>query len=72
MLPLEAKTRKGDKYFAEGKVHEVKKEWDAALDCYQKALQEDPAEMVYQIARDRTRFQAAQGHVELGLSLIHI
>ena len=67
MLPLEAKTRKGDKYFAEGKVHEVKKEWDAALDCYQKALQEDPAEMVYQIARDRTRFQAAQGHVELGL-----
>ena len=26
MLPLEAKTRKGDKYLAEGRAHEEKKE----------------------------------------------
>jgi general secretion pathway protein D len=66
MLPLDAKTRKGDRFYAEGKIHEVKLEWDAALDSYQKALQEDPAEMVYQMACDRARFQASQTHVDLG------
>ena len=38
MLPLEAKTKKGDKFLAEGRVHEQKKEWDAALEAYDKAL----------------------------------
>ena len=31
MLPLEARTRKGDKFLSEGRSHEAKKEWDAAL-----------------------------------------
>jgi general secretion pathway protein D len=64
MLPLEAKTRKGDKFYAEAKLHESKKEWDAALDGYRKALEEDPSDILYQMACDRARFQAAQMHVD--------
>ena len=69
VLPLEAKSKQGDKYLAEGRVHEAKKEWDAALECYQRALAEDPAEMVYQMAVDKTKFQDAQMHVERGLRI---
>ena len=69
MLPLEAKTKKGDKYLAEGRAHELKKEWDAALEDYEKALSEDPAEIVYQMASTKARFQAAQSHVDKGLKL---
>jgi general secretion pathway protein D len=68
-LPLDAKTRKGDKYLAEGRVHEAKKEWDAALEEYEKALSEDPAELVYQMAVEKTRFQAGQVHIDNGLKL---
>jgi len=67
--PLQAKTKKGDKYLSEGQIHEAKKEWDAALDCYEKALSEDPAELVYQMAADRGRFHASQSHVERGLTI---
>ena len=69
MLPLEAKTKKGDKYLAEGRVHEQKKEWDAALEAYDKALSEDPADIVYQMASTKVRFQAAQSHIDKGLKL---
>src|ERR1017187_3014489 len=64
---LQATTKKGDKYLAEGRVSENKKQWDAALESYEKALSEDPAEMVYQMAAEKARFQAAQGHVDKGL-----
>ena len=69
MLPLEAKTKKGDKFLAEGRVHEQKKEWDAALEAYDKALSEDPADIVYQMASTKARFQAAQSHIDKGLKL---
>jgi general secretion pathway protein D len=69
MAPLEAKTRKGDKYLADGRIAEVKKDWDAALEQYRKALAEDPAEIVYQMAVDKARFQAAQAHVDQGLKI---
>ena len=66
---LEAHTRKGDRFLAEGRVHEDKKEWDAALDDYEKALSEDPGDAVYQMAAQKARFQAAQAHVENGLTI---
>jgi general secretion pathway protein D len=69
VVPLEAKTRKGDKFLAQGRAFETKREWDAALESYEKALSEDPGEMVYQMAAEKARFQAAQNHVNLGLSL---
>jgi general secretion pathway protein D len=64
MMPLEAKTRKGDKFYAEGKLREGKKDWDAALEDYRKALEEDPSDILYQMACDRARFQASQMHVD--------
>jgi general secretion pathway protein D len=66
VIPLEAGTRKGDKFFAEGKLHENKKEWDAALESYRKAFEEDPSSILYQMGCDRARFQAAQMHVDIG------
>jgi general secretion pathway protein D len=69
LAPLEARTKKGDKFLAEGRIHEQKKEWDAALADYRKALAEDPAEMVYQIATDKARFQDGQYHVDQGLKI---
>ena len=69
LAPLEAKTRKGDKYLAEGRIAEGKKDWDTALASYEKALSEDPAELTYQMAAEKARFQCAQVHVDKGLRL---
>src|SRR3954452_11663929 len=69
MLPLEARTRKGDKYLTEGRLHEQKKEWDAALELYEKALSEDPADILYQMAATKIHFQAGQFHIDKGLKL---
>jgi general secretion pathway protein D len=69
MAPLEAKTRKGDKFLVEGRVYETKRDWDAALASYEKALSEDPAEILYRMAVDKTRFQAAQAHVDNGIRI---
>ena len=67
--PVEARTRKGDKYLALGRSHEAKKEWDEALDNYEKAFAEDPSDVVYQMAADKCRFQAAQSHIDKGLRI---
>jgi general secretion pathway protein D len=69
MLPLEARTKKGDKFLAQGRLHEQKKEWDDALDNYEKALSEDPADIVYQMASTKIHFQAAQSHIDKGMKL---
>ena len=66
-LPLEARTKKGDKFLTEGRLHEQKKEWDAALEAYDKALSEDPADIQYQMAATKIHFQAAQSHIDKGL-----
>ena len=68
-LPLEARTKKGDKFLTEGRLHEQKKEWDAALEAYDKALSEDPADILYQMAATKIHFQAAQSHIDKGLKL---
>src|ERR1039457_3420868 len=68
-LPLEARTKKGDKFLTEGRLHEQKKEWDAALEAYEKALSEDPADIVYVMASTKIHFQAAQSHIDKGLKL---
>jgi len=67
--PVAARTRKGDKYFAQGKEQEVRKEWDKALEFFQKALAEDPADVRYQLNVNRMIFQASQAHVEKGRKL---
>jgi general secretion pathway protein D len=65
-MPLQARTRQGDKDFAQGRAFEEKKEWDKALDAYRKALAADPSDLQYQMATQKARFQASQLHVENG------
>ena len=69
VIPLEAKTRKGDKFLAQGRVAETKKDWDAALDFFEKALSEDPAEVVYQMSVQKARFEASAMHLDAGLKM---
>src|SRR5258707_445647 len=69
VAPLQARTRKGDKFLSDGRSHEQKKEWDAALESYGKALSEDPADLVYQMAEQKCRFQTAQAHIDKGLKV---
>src|ERR1039458_1943812 len=66
-VPLEARTKKGDKYLATGRASEARKDWDGALESYEQALSEDPSEVVYQMSAQKARFQAAQAHVDRGL-----
>lgn len=68
-LALPAKSKKGDKLLEEGRRAEQLKDWDKALDLYEKALQIDPSNSFYDIAVRRTRFQATQKHVDAGKKL---
>jgi len=63
--PLEAaRPAKGSLPYAEGRVLEQQKKWDAALEQYEKAFAEDPGNLVYQIAVYRARFAAEQARTE--------
>jgi general secretion pathway protein D len=66
---LEGRTRKGDRLLAQGKAAETRKEWDRALELYEQALSEDPADPAYQLGTDRVRFQAGQFHIDQGQKL---
>ena len=68
-VPAAARTRKGDKFLAQGKDREARKDWDGALDFYNKALAEDPSDTGYQLEVHQSRFQASQAHVAQGLKL---
>ncbi|HOQ44718.1 MAG TPA: cohesin domain-containing protein [Bryobacteraceae bacterium] len=66
---IDARTKKGDKFFNEGRKAEQSKQWDKALELYENALAEDPNDVGYQMAVRRVRFQAAQAHVQEGQKL---
>lgn len=67
--PLEARNRKGDRLYKQGRVAEQNKQWDAALELYEQAQSADPADPAYRMAADRVRFQASQAHLDTGLRL---
>jgi len=69
LAPIQAQTKKGDKFLAEARLHEARKEWDAAVESYGKALAEDPTDPLYQVALDKARIQAGNAHVENGLKI---
>jgi len=69
LSPLDARTRKGDKLMEQGRAAEVRRQYDQALDLYEQALSQDPADSAYQLSMRRVRFQAAQFHVERGMKL---
>ncbi|HXA51769.1 MAG TPA: hypothetical protein VNV86_15740, partial [Candidatus Acidoferrum sp.] len=68
-LQLAAKTPAGEKLLLEGRRSEARKDYDAALDFYSKALDEDPAELIYMMAVARTRSRVALGHLRTGIQL---
>jgi general secretion pathway protein D len=68
-IPAAAHTRKGDKFLAQGKDREAHKDWDGALDFYQKALAEDPTDPGYQLEVYQSRFQASQAHIMQGVKI---
>ena len=65
-LPLEAKNRKGDRLLNDGRKLEAKRDFEGALELYEKALNEDGADVAYQIAARRARFEASQIFVNRG------
>lgn len=69
LAPLQARTKKGDKFLGQGRVAEEKKDWDTAVEFYEQALSEDPSDILYQMAATKARFQDSQLHVDKGLKL---
>ena len=68
-LPLEAKNRKGDRLLNEGRKLEAKRDFEGALEFYEKALNEDGSDVGYQIAARRARFESSQIFVKKGQKL---
>ncbi len=66
---VDAHTRKGDKLLKLGQLAEGRKEWDKAIDYYDKAVGEDPQDAAYQLASRRAHFAGSQVHVQAGLKL---
>ena len=66
---LPAKTRKGDKFLKDGRIVEARGDWDAALSLYEKAVDEDPADVGYLVVMRKARFEAGQKHVNVGQKL---
>jgi general secretion pathway protein D len=64
-----AGNRKGDKLLEEGRFLEAKREYDKALECYEKAIALDPRDTAYNLAARRVRFAAAQRYVDNGQKL---
>ncbi|MBC7928669.1 MAG: hypothetical protein H7039_23750 [Bryobacteraceae bacterium] len=66
---LEARTRKGERLLREGREAEARKQWESALDSYEAAQLDDPADAAYQLAVRRVRFQAASARLTTGQKL---
>ena len=47
---LQARTKKGDKFYKLGEAAEARKDYDKALDDFQKALSQDPKDAAYDLA----------------------
>jgi general secretion pathway protein D len=67
--PAHARTKKGDDYLKKGREAEVRKQWETALDFYEKAMLEDPGDAAYQLSAKRVRFQAAMARVDTAQKL---
>ncbi len=68
---LQAKNRKGDRYYKLGVQAEARKQYDVALEYFKKALDADPQETTYELATRRARFEAGQMHIDNGNKLQH-
>lgn len=64
IVPMEAKTRKGDKYYKDGQKAELSLEFEKGLELYEQALKEDPTDTAYQLSVRRSRFAAAAARID--------
>ncbi len=69
LTAINAKNRAGEKLLKQGAEAEARKEYDKALEIYEKAYEADPKDPAYQMAMRRMRFQAAISHVDRGNKL---
>ncbi len=60
---------KGSRSYQEGRKAELNREYDQALDFFERALREDPENQRYMMATRRLRFVAGQWHVDQGQKL---
>lgn len=68
-MPLEAKTRKGDKLLNAGRKVEAQGNYEKALELYEQALKDDLGDVSYQLAARRARFEASLIYVKNGQKL---
>ncbi len=66
VVGAEAKSRKGEKVSKDARTAEERRDYDKALELYEKALEEDPSNPGYLLGMRRVRFQAGQFHVDKG------
>jgi len=59
----------GGAEYKQGREAELQKDYDTALIHYERALQQDPKNIEYQLKAKRMRFEAAQMHVDRGHKL---
>ncbi|MBI2687552.1 MAG: hypothetical protein HYX27_14660 [Acidobacteria bacterium] len=64
IVPAEAKSRKGDKFYNAGHKAEFARDFEKALEQYELAIKEDPTDTAYQMAVRRTRFAAAAARID--------
>ena len=69
MPPGEAKTKNGDRLMKLGAKAEAKQDFDAALNYYEQAVEEDSREPAYTIASQRMRLKSNQQHMAQGRQL---
>jgi general secretion pathway protein D len=67
--PVLAKSRKAEKFLKQGQQAEARKDWEKAVELYDKAVDADPGDAAYMMAARRARFQAAQRRVDSGQKL---
>jgi len=69
IVPLEAKTKKGDKAYKIAQRAEQSNDHEKALEQYEVALKEDPSDVAYQMGIRRARFAAAAARIDRGQRL---
>ncbi len=68
-VSLEARTRKGDRFYKDARAAETRREYLKAYELYRQAMDEDPGDARYQLAFERSRYRAAQEELKQGQQL---
>src|SRR5580658_2617092 len=66
---LFAKKHKGDKFYKLGQIAEGRKQYEEALDYYDKALKEDPSDPAYNLSSRRMHVQVGLKHMDAAKKL---